>query len=134
MGEDSGVEGRWRGRNSIAKTLLKKLEEKSGRAARRRGTVHAETREGFEFERVLSCGGEHWRRAQLDFCSGEPFDDHHWCTTLVATPEIVQGGGVLVDLRLLCGSEQVKATWQENGASRVGQETAIADAHEALGE
>ncbi len=53
-GEDSGVEcyrdgavgpadeiGRWRGRNSIAKTLLRKLEEKSCCAARRRGTVHA---------------------------------------------------------------------------------------------
>jgi hypothetical protein len=39
----------------------------------------------------------------------------------------------LFGLRLLC-AEQLKTGRQESGASAVGQETEVADAHEAFGE
>ena len=125
----------WLGRKSIARIVVRKLEEESCCAARRRGTVRVERREGFELERVVSCSdGERRWRAQLNFCSGEPFDDHHRSTTLGAAPEIVRVRGVLIGQRFLCCAEQVKAEGQESGASPVGQETKVADAYEAFGE
>jgi len=52
-------------------------------ALRRRETEHAEMREGFGLEGVVSCGSSDPRwRAQLDFGSGEPFDDLHGSATL----------------------------------------------------
>jgi hypothetical protein len=60
-----------------------------------------ETREEFAFERVVSCcSGEQWWRTKLDFCSGEPFYDHHRPTTLGAAPEIVRARDVLIGLRV----------------------------------
>jgi hypothetical protein len=113
------------------------VEEEICFAARRRGTKHAETREGFELERVVSYGsGDHGWRTKLDFDSREPFYDHHRSTTLGTAPEIAQvigGGGVLFGLRFLCHAQQLKAKRQEGGASSVGQETEVADAHEAFG-
>jgi hypothetical protein len=74
--------GNWLVRKSIPDTVGRKLEKEICFAARRRGTEHAETRGGFEFDRVVSCSdrGPRWR-TKLDFCSGEPFNDHHWSTT-----------------------------------------------------
>ena len=58
--------------------------------AERRGAQHVEAREDFELEKVPSCrGGEPRRRAQLDFCSGGSFDDHHRSATLGAAPKVV---------------------------------------------
>jgi len=41
---------------SIVEAALRKLGMKFCSALRRRETEHAETREGFGFERVVSCG------------------------------------------------------------------------------
>jgi hypothetical protein len=120
-------------RKSIPERALRKLEEEICFAARRRGTEHAETREGFELEKVVSCGnGERWR-TKLHFYSREPFDDHHRSTTHGAAPEIVRARDVLMDLRFRWCAEQLKTKRQESGASPVGQETEVADAHEAFG-
>jgi hypothetical protein len=122
-------------RKSIAETALRKLKEEICFAARRRGTEHAETGEGCEFERVVSCGsGERRWRTKLDFGSREPFDDYHRCATQGATPETVQASGILIRLRLLCCAEQLKTKRQQGDASPVGEETEVADAHEAFGE
>ena len=106
-------------------------------ALRRRKTEHAETREGFEFERVVSCGSEQWWRAKLNFCSREPFDDHHRSTTLGAAPKVVRvigGGDVLIGWGFLYRAEQLKAKREQSGASPVGQEPEVANAYETFGE
>ena len=134
MADDNG---NWLVRKSIAETALRKLEEEICFAATRTGTEHAETREGLELERVVSCGSgeQRWRwRTKLDFCSRKPFDDHHRSTTQGAAPEVVRATGVLIGLRLLYCAEQLKTERQESGASPVGQETEVAGAHEAFGE
>ena len=96
--------------------------------------MRAETREGFELESVASCGSNgQRRRPKLDFRSGEPFNDYHRSTTLGTAPEIVWVGSVLIGPRFPCFAEQLKAKWQEGGASSVGQETEVADAHETFG-
>ena len=127
--------GNWLRRKSIAEIVLGKLEEKSCSAARRRETVHDETRAGLELEKVMSCGSREQRwRTKLDLGSGEPLDDHHRSTTLGAAPEIVRARGVLIGLWLLGCAEQLKAERQERGTSPVCQETEIADAYEAFGQ
>jgi hypothetical protein len=116
----AGDSENWLLRKSTSETALWKVEEICF-VPRRRGTKRAEIREGFEFERVASCGDvEQWWRTKLDFCSGEPFGDHHWSTTLGAAPEMVRARGVLIGLRLLGCAEQLKAKRQESGTSPVG--------------
>ena len=116
---------------------MKKLEERICSAARRRGALHAEAREGFELERVGSCRSrDHRWRTKLDFGSGESFDDLHRSTAFRAAPKIggvFGGGSVLFGLRLWYRAKQVKAKRQESGTLAVGQEAEIADAHETLG-
>ena len=89
---------------------LRKLGMEFRSALRRRETEHAETREGFGLERVVSCGrGEQRWRAKLDLGSGKSLDDLHRATTLGAMPEIVRGRTVLISLRFLYCAEQWKA-------------------------
>ena len=66
------------------------MGEESCSETRRKGTEHADACEGFEFERVVSCGsGDRWRRTKLDFGRGEPHDDYHRSATLGAAPKIM---------------------------------------------
>ena len=101
-------------------------------------TDRAETREGFELARVVSCRSrEHWWRTKLDFSSGESFDDHHRPTTLGAAPEIARVVGarpVLFGRRSYSWAEQLKAKWQGDGTFAIGQEAEVPDAHESFGE
>jgi hypothetical protein len=93
--------GSWFVRRSIPETARRKLGKEICFAARRRGTEHAQTRGGFAFDRVVSCSGRDRRwRTKLDFCSGEPFNDHHRSTTLGTAPEIVRARDVLIGLRV----------------------------------
>ena len=73
----------------------------------------------------------------MDFCSREPFDDHHRSTTLGAAPKVVRvigGGDVLIGWGFLYRAEQRKAKREQGGASPVGQETEVANAYETFGE
>ena len=101
-------------------------------AARQRSTEYAEVCGVLELERVVSCCSGERRRTELDFGSGETFDDLHRSTTHGADPKmagVLSGGTVW-----LCGAKQVKAKRQEFRASAVGQETEVADTHETFGE
>jgi hypothetical protein len=74
---------------------LRKLGMEFCSALRRRETEHAETREGFGFERVVSCGRSERRwRAKLDLGRGKSLDNLHRATALGAAPEVmgVTGG------------------------------------------
>lgn len=82
---------KWLRLKSIAESAVRELEEAICWATGHRGTEHAETREGFELERVVSCG-QRWR-TKLDPCSCEPFDDHHRATTLGAAPKVMRVAG-----------------------------------------
>ena len=77
---------------------VEKLLEGISSAAKRSGTERAETRDGFEFAKVVSCGSGDCRwRTKLYLGSSEPFDDLHWTTALGAAPKIggvIGGGGV----------------------------------------
>ena len=65
--------------------------------AGQRNTEQAQARKEFELERVVSCG--QWWRTKLNFRSREPFDDHHWCTTLGTVPSIAaMGEGRVLEL------------------------------------
>ena len=76
-------------RNSRDDGALKWLEDKISSEAWRREREYAETREGLELERVVSCRcGDERRRTKLDLGSGEPLHDHHWPTTLGAAPKV----------------------------------------------
>jgi hypothetical protein len=76
---------------SIVEAALRKLGMEFCSALRRTETEHAETREGFGFERVVSCAsGDQWWRTKLDFCSRESFDDYHRSTTLRAAPKVAR--------------------------------------------
>ena len=98
------------GQGSIVEEGPRKLRMEFCSALRRRGTEHAEMREGFGLERGVSCGrSEQWWGTKLDFRSRKPFDDHHRSTTLGTTPETVRASGILIRLRLLCRAKQVKA-------------------------
>src|SRR4029450_11299080 len=86
-------------RKSIAETARGKLEKGVYFGARDRGGYGVESGEGFELERVVSCGSSEQRwRTKLDFCRRKPLDDHHRSTTLGAAPEIVRFRGVLIGL------------------------------------
>ena len=115
---------------------VEELVEGISSAAERRRAERAETRDGFEFEKVVSCGsGDYWWRTKLHLGSCEPFDDLHWSTTLGAAPKIgggIGGGGVWLGRRSLRCAEPVKAKWQESGTSAVGQKAKVSDAYEAL--
>ena len=91
----------------------KKLEEGIGLTARHRDAERPEGSRVFELKRVVSCRNADPRwRTKLDFCSAEPFDDLHRSTAFRAAPKIgtVFGGrGVLVGLRLLFRTQQLKA-------------------------
>ena len=104
--------------------------------AKRRGAERAETRKGFELERVFSCGGnDHRWRTKSHLGGRKPFDDLHWAITLGAAPKIggvISGGGVLLSWWILSRPEQVKAKRQACGASAVGQEAKVSDAHKTL--
>ena len=117
---------------------VEKLLEGISSAAKRRRAERAETRDGFEFEKVVSCGSGDCRwRTKLHLGSCEPFDDHHWSTTLGAAPKIggaIGGGGVWLGRRFLRCAEQVKAKRQKSGTFPVGQEAEVTDAHETFGE
>jgi hypothetical protein len=57
---------------------VEKLLKGISSAAKCSGTERAETRDGFEFEKVVSCGSGDCRwRTKLYLGSCEPFDDHH---------------------------------------------------------
>ena len=65
----------------------KKVEEGIGLTARQRDAERLEVPGVFELERVVSCcNAQLWWRAKLQFCSGEPFDDFHWCAAFGAAP------------------------------------------------
>jgi hypothetical protein len=91
----------------------KKLEEEIGLTARHKDTERPEGRRVFELDRVVSCrNADPWWRTKLDFASGEPFDDLHRSTAFRAAPKmgtIFGGRGVLVGLRLLFRTQQLKA-------------------------
>ncbi len=91
----------------------KKVEEGIGLTARHRDAQRLEVPRVFALERVVSCRrADPWWRTELDFGSGEPFDDLHWSTALRAAPKVgtVFGGrGVLFGLRLLFRTQQLKA-------------------------
>ena len=58
-------------------------------AAKRRGAERAEARDGFELERIVSCGsGDRRWRTKLYLGSGKSFDDLHRSITLGAAPKI----------------------------------------------
>jgi hypothetical protein len=92
----------------------KKLEAEIGLTARHKDTERPEGRRVFELKRVVSCrNADPWWRTKLDFGSGEPFDDLHRSTAFRAAPKIgtvFGGSGVLVGLRLLFRTQQLKAT------------------------
>jgi hypothetical protein len=91
----------------------KKLEEGIGSTARHKNAERPEERRVFELERVVSCrSADPWWRTELDFSSGEPFDDLHRSTAFGAAPKvgtIFGGRGVLFGLRRLCRTQQLKA-------------------------
>ena len=68
---------------------LRKLGMEWWSSLRRKDTEHAERREGFGLERVVSCGRSEQRwRAKLDLDSGKSLDDPHRSTTLGAAPMV----------------------------------------------
>jgi len=79
---------RWLGQESVGKSAVGKLKEESFSVARRKWREQAETREGFEMERVDSCsrGGER-RRTKLDLESSKSLDHHHRPATAGAAPK-----------------------------------------------
>ena len=117
---------------------LEKLKEEQRSGTRRRNPERAETREGFELERAISCGSrDHRWRTKLDFSSSESLNDLHRSAAFRAAPKpgrVFGGGRVLFGLRFLCGTEQLKAKRQESGTLAVGQKAEVTDAHESFGE
>ncbi len=99
-------------RKRIVKSVVEELEKEIRCAARHRGRERVETREGFELERAASCRSrEHRWRTQLDFSSGESFDDPHRPTTLGARPKIARTGGGNLLVGLWRRAEQLEAKW-----------------------
>ena len=69
----------------------------------------------------------------MNFGSRKSLDDLHWSTTLGAAIKIggvFGGSSVLLGMRFLCRA-QLEAKGQGRGTPPVGQETEVADAHEA---
>jgi hypothetical protein len=93
---------------------LQKLEEGIDWATRHSGTERPAERRVFELERVVSCrSADPWWRSQLDFGSGESFDDLHRSTAFRAAPKsgtVFGGRGVLLFCwRLLCRTQPLQA-------------------------
>jgi hypothetical protein len=73
----------------LRREYLRKGEEESGSAMRRRATDRGEARRVLLLWKVVSCGsGEHRWRTKLDLGCGKRFDDHHRSSTLGAEPKI----------------------------------------------
>ena len=85
---------------------------------------------------MFSCGGDDQRRrTKSHLGSRKSFDDLHWAITLGAAPKIgglIGGGGVWLGWWIWLRAEQVKAKRQACGASAVGQEAKVSDAHKTL--
>ena len=66
---------------------VEKLVEGISSSAKRTGTERAETRDGFELERIVSCGsGDRRWRTKLHLGGRKSFDDLHRSITLGAAP------------------------------------------------
>ena len=91
MRESTAADGEsWLRRERIAEPALRRRGNEFCSALRRKEMEHAETREGFGLERVVSCGRSEQRwRAQLDLGSGKSLDDLHRATTLGAAPQVM---------------------------------------------
>jgi hypothetical protein len=78
MAVETGRSGAGQRRKISLREKLGELEEEFDAATRRSRKKPAEAGEGFELERVVSCGNrdEGWR-TKLDLGSGESFDEHH---------------------------------------------------------
>ncbi len=117
---------------------LKKPEGEICSAISQEATGRAETREGFELERVASCRSrEHRWSTKLDFSSGESFDDHHPRTTLGAELKIarvVRPRRNWFGPRSCSRAEQLKTEWQGAGTFAIGKEAEVPDAHEPFRE
>jgi hypothetical protein len=89
--ESTAADGEsWLRRERIAAAALRRRGNEFCSALRRREMEHAETREGYGLERVVSCGRSEQRwRAKLDLGSSEPLDDHHRSTTLGTAPQVM---------------------------------------------
>jgi hypothetical protein len=79
-------------------------EEEIYGAGRRRRTPSGETPKTFVMSMVVSCGNRDWERwgAELDFGSGESFDDFHRPSALGAKPKIARAGSGDLWLGLRC--------------------------------
>src|ERR1700680_5065269 len=115
---------RWRVGRSAKRLLTARVEKQEDgvfSAAKRTRAERAEARDGFEFERVVSCGSGDLRwRTKLHLGSRKSLDDLHRSITLGRAPKIagvIGGGGVWLGQRFLRRAEQVKAKRQECGAS-----------------
>ena len=91
---------RWRGKPEERERVLwkeprGKAKEEIAAGARQRSAEHAEACGVLELERVLSCCSANRWRTELDFGSGEPFDDLHRSTAPGAAPKMtgVLGAG-----------------------------------------
>ena len=110
MAVDSVRRGVGQGRKMSLTEKLREREQEFGSVTRDSGRKPTEMGERFELEKEVSCGsGDHRWRTKLDLGCGKSFDDHHRSTALGTAPEIVRARGVLIGLRLLCHSEQLKA-------------------------
>ena len=72
----------------------------------------------------------------MDLGSSKSLEDDHRPATLGTEPKrarFMGSGGCLFCRRSLYRAEQLKAQRQERGASPVGQESEVANAHEAFG-
>src|SRR5260370_25900471 len=106
-------------RKRILKSVVEELERRP--VPRQNTEVRSGWKNTFELERVASCRSlDHRRRTQLDFSSGESFDDPHRPTTLGAKPKIVRTGGGGRLLRFAVPTEQVGAK-REGGGPCVGR-------------
>jgi hypothetical protein len=89
--ESTAADGEsWLRRERIAEPALRRRGNEFCSALRRKEMEHAETREGFGLERVVSCGRSEQRwGAKLDLGSSELLDNHHRSTTLGTAPQVM---------------------------------------------
>ena len=100
-GSTKDSSARWRvGRNAkwLLRPSVEKFVEGISSAAKRRRAGRVEARDGFELERVVSCGsGDRRWRTKLHLGSRKSLNDLHQSITLGAAPKIagvIGGGGV----------------------------------------
>lgn len=76
-------------RTILRREYLRKAEEETGSAMRRRAADRGEARRVLLLWKVVSCGSsDHRWRTKLYLGLGKPFDDHHRSSTLGAEPKI----------------------------------------------